>query len=151
MIKAIGLTEKSWILYKGLTKLGLMRLEDDVYIVIGSEYAGSYKTVEELEETLKDKVQFEKANDKESEKVEVEGYPSKHYEAYDIEVGDFPSYAKREGSKDRYAAGYYCILFANGYQGSFCPRVSTLEAYKWIGPFKTKLEMDHTLRVENSK
>lgn len=152
MIKALGITEKSWVLYKKSTKLGLMRLQNDEYILIGeSEFAGTYESIENLEKSLSDKIKFEQIEDKESEKSKVEDYPIKHSEAYDITLGEYPSYTKRPGSNDRYAAGYYGIKFKNGWQGGFCPRVTTLEAHEWKGPFKTKMEVDHTVKTENGK
>jgi hypothetical protein len=53
----------------------------------------------------------------------------------------FPSYAKTENSTNRFAAGYYGILFANGWVASYCPKVSTIKDNEWIGPFHTRLEM----------
>lgn len=151
MIKALELTPSSWLLSKKSGKHGLMRKENDNYIVIGGPFVGTYKNIKQLEKVIGSKIVFEKLMDDNSEKAMIENYPVKHSTVYDIKLGEYPIYTKREGSKDRYAAGYYTIEFTNNFQLRFCPRVSTLESNDWDGPFKTKLEAMHDVKIKNGK
>ena len=56
-----------------------------------------------------------------------------------------PLFAKSSKSKSQYCAGYYIILRGKGWATSFCPKLITLERYKYHGPFKTETEMKEML------
>jgi len=64
---------------------------------------------------------------------------------FDVEEGDIVTYAKTTKGKARFAAGYYALDFDHGWTGSYCPRTSTLEENTYIGPFRTKLEMQNAM------
>ena len=57
-----------------------------------------------------------------------------------------PVFTKTEKSRTLHAAGYYIIEFDTGWVQSFCPKVSTLDANHYEGPFKDKLEMRGRLK-----
>lgn len=152
MIKATKITEKSWLLSKRRTRCGLLRKDGDAYIIMGGPHSGKYENLTILEEKI-EKFEFVEPVIKENkEPIFLEGYPVKVDEAFDInnEKG-YPTYTKKEGSADVYAAGYWCIDFNGNWHGHYCPRAKTLVENNNIGPLKTKLEMDHSLRVENGK
>ena len=153
MIKAVPMTEKSWILYDKSTRCGLMRLIDEKeYSVLGGPYAGKYDNLKKLKETLKE-VTFQKlVLNKEQEKAIVCDFPVKHDTA--IEVGEedgIQLYTKIEGSKDVYAAGYFSVNTKDKWQTVFCPRYKTLQDNKYHGPYKSKMDADHESRIENKK
>lgn len=155
MIKAVQLTENSWILYNRTEKYGLMRrVDQDGYGIIGGPFPGEYKSLEELEKKVGGgsfKFLKSKAMKNVIENF-VHGYPVKHEEVFDVDAdGNYPVYTKKKSSNDLYAAGYWCFQFKGKWQGSYCPRVKTVEEYPNVGPFKTKIEMDHTVKVENNK
>lgn len=151
MMKALELTSKSWILSIRQGNVGIMRKDDDKYIIIGSDHSGSYNSLKDVEDTFNEEILFDTLCD-DKEKALVDNYPTKHSEVFDIIIEDIPSYTKRQGSTDRYAAGYYAIKFEKGCQSSFCPRLSTLENQKiWQGPFKTKIEVDHAVKLLSEK
>tara|TARA_B110000037_G_scaffold186786_1_gene216967 strand:+ start:2397 stop:2936 length:540 start_codon:yes stop_codon:yes gene_type:complete len=85
----------------------------------------------------------------------VEGYPSKHkaHNINTIEVGDklLPSYTKSETSRVIYVAGYYGIHFTKRWQGVYGTKLDTLEEYEFIGPFKSKSEMDTEVLLQNKR
>lgn len=58
-----------------------------------------------------------------------------------------PVFTKTEKSRTLHAAGYYIISFDTGWVQSFCPKVSTLDANEYRGPYKDKLEMREQLRI----
>jgi len=75
---------------------------------------------------------------------EVEGYPSKH-RAYNKSMDDknIPIYTKTEKSKVLYAAGYYGLAFPGaGWKNAYCVKRETLDNYEYIGPFKTKTQLE---------
>lgn len=77
------------------------------------------------------------------------GYPVKcaaYNPIWDIKR-KLPVFTKTEKSRTLHAAGYYIILFDTGWVQSFCPKVSTLDANEYKGPYKDKLEMREQLRI----
>lgn len=62
-------------------------------------------------------------------------------------VSDLPLYTKTKASKIYHCAGYYCIKFPKGWTSSFSPKLSTLQKYKYGGPWKTEMEMKSNLSV----
>lgn len=154
MIKATELTEKSWLLSEDSKKMGLLRKTVDGYAIIGGPHHGKSGTHENIEELFGQRLKFVKPKKKNEEKetIFVEGYPIKHEISFLVESQEnLHTYTKKEGSADLYIAGYFCIEFRGKWHGSFCPRVKTLDENDWMGPYKTKLEMDHTIRMENNK
>jgi len=150
-MKALELTPTSWILTIRQGSVGLMRLNDGIYTVLGEGYSGTYKSIEAFTKKINIKLKFEKMLDDDSEKATVGTFPTKHNDVFDIKLGEIPSYTKRKGSTDRYAAGYYSIQFEKCCHSSFCPRVLTLESHTWQGPFKNKVEVDHAVKLINGK
>ena len=51
-----------------------------------------------------------------------------------------PCYYKKEGSNVIHCAGYYSLKFPGGWINSFCPKLSTIEKYEYVGPFRTEIE-----------
>lgn len=154
MIKATQLTEKSWILIKGKgNRCGLMRQQGEGYAILGGPFPGTYDSVDALQEVAGEKIKFVEAKKKEEkEEVMLGDFPVKHTEVFDVtDDGGYYTYTKKEGSTDIYAAGYWCINFNGKWHGHFCPRNKTLMDNDHIGPLKTKIEMDHTLKIENGK
>lgn len=77
----------------------------------------------------------------------VYGYPCNAEQAHNIDLQDnVPVYTKTVTSKQHFAAGYYGILFPMGWRPSFCPRLKTLNDYKYIGPFKNEYDMQLAIK-----
>lgn len=82
-----------------------------------------------------------------SDPCEVHGFPSStspHNSMFDIKRR-LPLFTKSSDSKSLYCAGYYVIKFDKGWVKSFCPKLITLQRYKYQGPFKTEIEMKQVL------
>lgn len=143
-MKAIELSTNSMILYDDLERPTALIIEHsnnkvDMYTDTATI---SYKNMEELQ--LKHGV-FEVMKRPEQTTTEVEGYPVDFEEVFNIEVNDgVASFTKNEKSSIRYAAGYFGIMFSDQYVPAHCPKLSTLEKYNTIGPFKEVI----TLRSE---
>ena len=52
-----------------------------------------------------------------------------------------PVYTKTPKSKSQFCAGYYIICFEKGWRKAYCPKIITLQRYRYKGPIKTKTEM----------
>jgi hypothetical protein len=145
------ITDTSWILHNNGERLAMIVSTNTGYNAIGQLKIKSFKTLEELEATLGGKVTIEEvAEDKEPEEGDVDGYPIKHATSADIKNEAYPSYSKIKDSNLRFAAGYYGVLFSHGWVNSFCPKTTTLEENKWIGPFRTKLEMRNAISQQKN-
>ena len=145
--------DKFWILEDAGVKLGTIRKKDDsdFEVIIRNEgveilstdalttkYGSSIlepKLVKRIES-----VEYGKSID------EVLGYPCKHKGfntvLKDIKGKQVPVYTKTETSKTLYAAGYYGLLFNGVWRNTQCVKLETLENYEFVGPFKSKSEVE---------
>ena len=60
-----------------------------------------------------------------------------------------PMYTKTEKSNSFHCAGYYVILYENGWSRAFCPKIVTLNKYENFGPYNSKEDMLAKLRLMN--
>ena len=147
-LKLIEIQENNWMISRKNNIVGFVfKTKEAVNVLSREEYVGKYSDFDDFCNQHKVKVTFEKMESKNQIQQEVNGYPTKHNSAFNIETDPVVSYTKLEHSQDRYAAGYYGIKFKETYQPSFCPRVSTITSYEYVGPFKTILEMNHAMKV----
>ena len=146
------ITDKSWILSSNGDKVAIISQRTNGLSVLGNLPRKEYTSIDELVSHLGGNVDFEKPSepDIEKEAAEVNGYPIKHDVWYDEKHDTVSSYTRTKSSETRYAAGYFSLKFANGWSPSFCPKLSTLVDYEYIGPFKSKLEMQNSIRQKNS-
>lgn len=87
----------------------------------------------------------------------IKGYEIKHPDTFLIDEThpqwrpDLPLYTKKKSSKVIYAAGYYAINFTHkGWTHAFAPKLETLLAYGFEGPFRTNDVMRQRIRVLNA-
>lgn len=140
------ITETSWILTSSGDRLAVITCNDGEYTAIGRLDMKKFKTLDELKDHLGGHLSVEEPEDcTGTESGDVEGYPTKHQSAHDVKMDEYPSYAKTQGSTNRFAAGYYGVRFSHGWVHSFCPKVTTLQENEWIGPFRTKIEMSNAI------
>lgn len=139
-----------WIVEENGSKVGtLQRSENCVNLRLlapRSEFI-RFSSIEEL--TQKYDLHFAVANDvlrpeDEAEVTDIRGYPlniNKAYNSVFDVTRNLPIYTKTETSSSYFCAGYYILGFAKGWQPAFCPKLATLEANPYKGPFTTKEEM----------
>jgi hypothetical protein len=146
------ITETSWILNKSGEKLAIISQTSNDVIIIGNVPKKKHKSIDELIQYLGNDVTLEEPAQAEIEKeaAEINGYPIKHEVWYDVLNEGIPSYTRTKNSAIRYAAGYYALKFTNGWSPSFCPKLSTLSEYEYLGPFKSKLEMQNSISQKNN-
>lgn len=147
------LTELTWILMSDGNRLGLVSQTSNGINIIGNIEPKQYKDIAELQKKFDNKLLIEKPIEveHEPETVEVNGFPIKHKEFYNVLTETVSSYTRTETSSTRYAAGYYGLRFPNGWTSSFCPKLTTLSEYEYIGPFTTRLEMQHQISSKNKE
>lgn len=145
------LTENSWILMVDGERTGLVSKAGDAIRVMGKVGTGTHQSLEEFGSKLGGKLSIEQPPEpvQEKEQGNVNGYPIKHGEWHNILLDPVPSYTRTAKSDHRYAAGYYGLRFPNGWTQSFCPKMATLAEYEYMGPFTTKLEMQHQISSKN--
>jgi hypothetical protein len=145
------LTNSSWLLLEDGNRIGLVNEIDNRIVIIGRIEPKEYENIESLRNKLGGKLDIEEVvvTIKEPELGNVGGFPVKHATHFNPVTEPIPSYTRTAKSKDLYAAGYYALKFSQGWTYSFCPRLSTLVDYEYIGPFTTKLEMQHQAAIKN--
>ena len=144
-------TETSWILHDHGTRLAIIVASDGKFKSIGKIEPKEFTSFDELEKLLKVSITVEEVSvDDEPTAGDIDGYPVKHNSVHDVETEKYPSYAKSSGSKIRFAAGYYGVNFSHGWVYSYCPKVNTLEENTWIGPFRSKLEMQNAITQQKN-
>lgn len=146
------ITDTSWILTVDGEKLAVISQVPTGISVFGNIPKKKYNTLQEFIEHLGGDVSIEQATqpDLEKEAATVNGYPIKHDMFFDVSTDPVPNYTRTKNSSIRYAAGYYSLKFSNGWSPSFCPKLSTLSEYQYIGPYTTKLEMQNSISQKNS-
>jgi hypothetical protein len=144
-------TETSWILHDHGTRLAIIVASDSKFKSLGRIEPKEFDSFEELGKLLNAVITVEDVSvDDEPTVGDIDGYPVKHSTVHDVVTDRYPSYAKTQGSKTRFAAGYYGVNFSHGWVYSYCPKVNTLEENAWIGPFRTKLEMQNAITQQKN-
>ena len=147
--------DKFWILEDAGIKLGTVRrTKSSDFEVIIKEDGVETLSLNALTSKFGSKI-LESKQVKKIESVDygkdiddVEGYPSKH-RAYNKSLDDkgIPVYTKTEKSKVLYAAGYYGLSFPGaGWKNTYCVKRETLDNYEYIGPFKSKTQLEAEIR-----
>jgi hypothetical protein len=145
---------KFWILEDAGVKLGTIRRTNSEYFEVIIKDALELETLSL--DALTSKYGTKILESKQVKKIEavdygkgideVFGFPSKHnaYMKENILVQDkqIPTYTKSEKSNVRYAAGYYGLHFTGVWRNAYCVKLDTLTTYEYVGPFKTKSELE---------
>jgi hypothetical protein len=144
---------KIWIVEDGGQKLGTLNKEKKGFSFYRHGKKINISSKEEIKTKFGENVRNEvdkiiKLNRvKVSEADNVYDFPCSsrpHNPVYNIKK-KLPIYSKSKKSKSLYCAGYYVIQFRKGWVKSFCPKLITLERYKFKGPFKTEEEMKNAI------
>ena len=146
------LDNKFWILEDNGQKVGTIRSnENGVTLTVGNQNQ-TFKALSELKQKIKVDFTGKEVTKKETKEYEVHGYACKtkpHNPIYDLKR-KLPLYTKTSDSQSFFCAGYYVIHWEDdNHSPAYCPKLITLSRYTYDGPFKTKLEMQETLRRTN--
>ena len=140
------LTNTSWILSTNGERVALVSQLPTGHIKLIGKLNEEYKTFDQLEKNL-GKITIESAYEvsSEPEQGKIGNLPVKHSTWYNTMPDPVPNYTRTDTSTTRYAAGYFGLKFQAGWSSSFCPKLSTLTEYEYIGPFTTKIEMQQQI------
>jgi hypothetical protein len=141
----------SWILLGDGDRLGLVSQEGDRIHLIGKIEPKIYNSLEDLADHLGSDLTIELPADgmPEPQSGDIDGYPVKHAGFHNATTDPIATYTRTEKSEIRYAAGYYALKFPHGWTAALCPKIVTLGEYENIGPFRTKMEMQHGISMKN--
>ncbi len=145
-LKLIEIQKNNWMISRKNAIVGFA-FNIDKLNILSDDYAGVYDDFDDFAAQHKAKISFEQIETKDRVQQELNGFPVKHSTVFNVDEEPVLSYTKLEHSQDRYAAGYYGIKFKETFQPSFCPRMSTITSYEYVGPFKTTLELQHAMRT----
>ena len=148
--------DKFWIVEQNGQKLGtLQKQENNGWIFLSKQDQRQvFHTQESLftkfgfnifDDTIKEQEKsVDKWDVKQAENFEVHGYPcsQKPYNPlWDVQK-NLPLYTKTPKSKSMFCAGYYIVKFETvNWRKAYCPKIITLQRYKYEGPMKSKTEM----------
>ena len=148
------LKDKFWIVEQDGEKAGTISVADDRYVYSCHSGPKFFKKINQFKKIIGTEVTWSSVETKIADaEFEVNGYPTscEPYNAiYDVKK-KLPLFTKSEKSKSLYCAGYYIIRFDKGWVKSFCPKLITVERYKYRGPFKTDFEMKQELSRANKR
>jgi len=151
--------DRFWIVEDAGIKLGLIRKtqSSDFEVIMQDALAIETLPFDALTSKYGSKI-LESKQVKKIESVEygkdldeVEGFPAKHI-GFNKKTDDagIPVYTKTEKSKVYYAAGYYGLAFPGaGWKNTYCVKRETLDNYKYIGPFKSKTQLEAEIHRAN--
>lgn len=144
------LDKKLWIVDNN-GKIRTIFQENDQYYLINDKNVSIYKRKSDLENNLGyylPRYSKSKTND-----WDVFGYPTKCYpyeSLYDVKTNK-PIFKKSSNAKCYYCAGYFIINIKQKWICCFCPKLSTVEKNKHMGPYKTKIQAFEALSNEESR
>ena len=138
------LKDKFWIIEQNGSKVGTLSVSEDQYLYSCNTGTHMYTDQRQLNNALGGKVNWSESI---SDAVETDNiayeFPTSttpHNVIWDVKQ-KLPLFTKSSNSKSLYAAGYYIIKFEKGWVKSFCPKLITIQRYKFKGPFKNDLHM----------
>lgn len=136
--------EKFWILEEQGNRVGMMNFSDGDYVIKLKKKDLILHSTDELK---KHHIEFAGRDLSHGGHMTVMGYPTDQEDVYNIqEVNGLPCFTKKPNTKSVHAAGWYGVKFKNGWVPSFCPRLSTINSYETLGPYKSQMDLRLTLQ-----
>lgn len=134
---------KFWVVEDSGQKIATIQARDDGgYAYVHDELREYFPSVKNLKQKYNIKFgnadKIKKDNSKSVYEYPVSGRAFN--QVWDVQR-KLPIYSKTPKSKSLFCAGYYLIYVNGGWSENFCPKNITVARYQYIGPFKTKEEM----------
>lgn len=158
MIKLKPITDKSWIIIEDNINAGVLSVGiDKTYTTIYKNKKLSFSSKQDLNNFFQGdiftNIQSKTKDLKKNKSVFVKGYPTNRPSVFEVDrVDQLPVYRKNQLSEILYSAGYFCVEHKN-WNIVFCPKLTTLEKSKYIGPFADIVEarkVSSKLRNDNN-
>ena len=148
-VKMKPITEKSWLVLDdtGEIRVGLLTESREQYILMVKgekrQFLDRRAVNEYFNEDVFDNVQATTPTDNTKKEYFVNGYPVDFDNPNEVIMKGvtLPLFSKKVTSDVYYCAGYYCLKFPKNWRPAYCPKLSTLQSYHYLGPFKTEIEM----------
>jgi hypothetical protein len=144
-LKLKSITSTSWLVIKNDSNIGLLSETNSEYIFISNGkkeiFQDKHAVLNYFGQDIFNNLSIPVV---ESAKISyINSFPVDFDNPKEVSIKDntLPLYSKKTDSNVYYAAGYYCLEFPSNIMPAFCPKLSTLENYKYSGPFKTEVEM----------
>ena len=141
--------EKEWLIKDRKEKIGTVAKIKKNYVFLHKGQQITLGSLDQVKSTLGVTLEEGAITNKraETKNYTIYDYPcrSKPYNPVYSVKRKLPLFAKSSKSKSQYCAGYYIILRGKGWATSFCPKLITVERYKFYGPFKTESQMKEML------
>lgn len=148
-MKLKPITEKSWIVLDdtGEIRFGLLTEIRAQYILMAKgekkQFLDRHEVNKFFNENIFDTVLESQEKDESKKEYFINGYPVDFDNPNEVIMKGvaLPLFSKKITSDVYYCAGYYCLKFPKNWRPTYCPKLSTLQSYEYVGPFKTELEM----------
>jgi len=142
---------KFWIVERNGEKIATIQAVDEGgFVFVDNEQRQPYASVKSIKNKLN--IVFDRPKQNKVEiSNEVYGFPAstRAYNClYDVSKR-LPIYTKNSKSKSYFCAGHYAIKFNNTWTKAYCPKLITLQRYEFLGPFRTKEELDNSIEATN--
>jgi hypothetical protein len=136
-----SITDSFWIVEDGGNKVGTLKQINDIYVLFDKNNNKEivYENLDDFKVIASNKTTFVNQS--------VYGYPTNTDTVYDISLLDnVPIFKKNAKSDTYFVAGYWGLLFPMGWRPSFCPKLSTIQGYKTVGPFKNETDLQIAIK-----
>lgn len=152
-MQAKPLTESAFILSTNDgERFGILLKKQNEIQLVTSDNINIFTDISDLENLLGSEIHFSSpVSHVESKNTEVNGYPVKHEEVFEVETGNITTYKSSPNSKTKWVPGWWGIRFTRGYIAFFCPKLATLIENEYVGPFKNKFDAEHTIKIRNQE
>lgn len=151
-VKLKPITETAWLVIADDTRVGLLTESRNQYLLMmrgeKQRFLNRKEVVSYFKEDVFNSVEDETTIVDEERTFYVNGYPVNFNNPIEssMTTTNLPLFRKKESSNVYYCAGYYCIKFSDSWLHAYCPKLSTVQSYEYIGPFKSKLDLQVALK-----
>lgn len=148
-IKLKPITETSWLVLGDTeeTRIGLLTEIRNQYVLMAQGQKTQFINKKEVnkffQEDVFKNVSTQHVEENTKKDFYINGYPVDFDNPHEVIIkgNSLPLFSKKQTSDVYYSAGYYCLKFPKNWMPSHCPKLSTLSAYTYTGPYKSELEM----------
>ena len=159
-VKLKPITETSWLVLgdTDADRVGLLTEIQNEYTLMVKGEKKKFLNRKEVNKYFKQDIFNNVVEPTTTEEVKkdyfINGYPVEFDNPNEVILkgNKLPLFSKKATSEVYYSAGYYCLHFPKNWMPAFCPKLSTLETYEFVGPYKTEMEMyTHLTKLRKEK
>jgi hypothetical protein len=131
-----------WVLTDGKRRIGQISVDSRGYQIYVNGKEHTFKTIDMLKRAAN--IKFDQIPARaEVDENSVHGYPTdaKQFNGVWSLEQRAPIFTKEDNSKSWFAAGWYLIHQNKIWRQEFCPKLITIQRYKYRGPFKNQRDL----------